>query len=526
MREKISLFLLVLRHPYMTPFLKHVITVRTIMKISLKKPIAFLLSCYYINAFFNIAIACDLDEKNISFIQVKPSDVLNFEREDSKRRHDLYVNSFSHAYEKIEPKDINPHFKSREDVITWLDGAYYAEAKTFKQDGVRACVDMYEKGSPTLIGFAFVEGWNKDPDTLRIRDFAVAISNKGQGSAALLLNYIKDQWPMRRIILDTRKINLRARRFYEKHDFVELGMTHDPEIRLRKDATGHPLYLGLEWLRPQTWDNTLAFYKEIMSDKIFRLISSQHKLYKEGRLPKIADEEIKKIPIKESGEKLIDIKEANNVRIQMLPEAAKPFESPDHNSGFKAASRVRGALYQKLEKVLSSLDDLSLHFGFTPGQLSLKVFEGLRDLKTQEMLFNEKKQELHELNPFLSAEELLQETSKWVAPIKDNVPVHSTGGAVDIRLFDEINHKFIEMGPFGVVSGWWKGGNKTAPTFSEDLTQRQKVNRLFLLIATAQAGLINYPYEWWHFSHGDRYASFWLESNPLARRALYDSISE
>ena len=43
------------------------------------------------------------------------------------------------------------------------------------------------------------------------------------------------------------------------------------------------------------------------------------------------------------------------------------------------------------------------------------------------------------------------------------------------------------------------GSNPVAPTFSEEITYNQKKNRLLLLIAAAQAGLVNYSYEWWHF---------------------------
>jgi D-alanyl-D-alanine dipeptidase len=32
---------------------------------------------------------------------------------------------------------------------------------------------------------------------------------------------------------------------------------------------------------------------------------------------------------------------------------------------------------------------------------------------------------------------------------------------------------------------------------------------MFFLLAATQAGLINYPYEFWHFSFGDRYEAYW-----------------
>jgi zinc D-Ala-D-Ala dipeptidase len=104
--------------------------------------------------------------------------------------------------------------------------------------------------------------------------------------------------------------------------------------------------------------------------------------------------------------------------------------------------------------------------------------------------------------------------------VRNNIPVHSTGAAVDIRLWDNHHKQFVDLGPFGVI---W-GKNTTAPTFSEDISDAQKNNRLYALVAATQAGLINYVYEYWHFSSGDRYASFWQEPDPTQRKAMYNTI--
>ena len=272
-----------------------------------------------------------------------------------------------------------------------------------------------------------------------------------------------------------------------------------------------------------TWAEEIERSKSFIDEKTHKLIIQQYTAYKEKRLPAIADEEIKGIPIKESGEKLIDIKALQNEsRIQILPDPDKPFGSTDCNSGFKAASKMREGLYNKLNKMILDLDELAPHFGYKPGSISIKVFEGLRGLETQKMLFENKEKEVQSENPFMSKDDVFNEASKWVSPIKNNVPVHSTGGAIDIRLFDEEKRSFINMGLFGVI---W-GQNKTAPTFSEELSHEQMANRLFLLMTATQNGLINYPYEYWHYSSGDRYAAVWLEPNVFARQAIYGSIKE
>lgn len=42
----------------------------------------------------------------------------------------------------------------------------------------------------------------------------------------------------------------------------------------------------------------------------------------------------------------------------------------------------------------------------------------------------------------ISREEAESEASKWVSPYKNNVPVHSTGAAIDIRLWDNVQAPF------------------------------------------------------------------------------------
>ncbi len=152
--------------------------------------------------------------------------------------------------------------------------------------------------------------------------------------------------------------------------------------------------------------------------------------------------------------------------------------------------------------------------------IHILVFEGLRDLGTQKMLFEKKLEEILLLNPDMSFETAEKETAKWVSPVKNNIPVHSTGAAVDIRLWDSKNNCFLDLGPFGVI---W-GDSQLASTFSEGITDIQKNNRLYCLIAAERAGLTNYVYEWWHFSFGDRYDVYWKDQNDQAKVALYGSV--
>lgn len=266
------------------------------------------------------------------------------------------------------------------------------------------------------------------------------------------------------------------------------------------------------------WRALFAQYKDLLSET--SIVREQYAAYKSSSAPTIADLRIKEIPIYENGEELVNLKEISVDRIEMLPDPSSPFEGPSVNSGLPSASKMRVGVFIKLQRMLEVLDELSIRFGYTPGQISIKVFEGLRDLNTQKALFEKKLKEIQALHPEFTLEMAEQETAKWVSPYRNNVPVHSTGAAVDIRLWDNKKGDFVDMGSFGVI---W-GVNKNVATFSEDISDKQKQNRLYCLLAAEKAGLTNYVYEFWHFSSKDRYAVYWNEPDQHQRRALYGSV--
>ena len=71
---------------------------------------------------------------------------------------------------------------------------------------------------------------------------------------------------------------------------------------------------------------------------------------------------------------------------------------------------------------------------------------------------------------------------------------HSRGSTVDVSLVEISTKKELDMGTifdyFGVESH----------TFSDDITEKQKSNRLILYEIMSQNGFKNYPKEWWHFT--------------------------
>lgn len=284
--------------------------------------------------------------------------------------------------------------------------------------------------------------------------------------------------------------------------------------------------VGLSWLPfslcAKTWGEVLAEKITLCGDDSWQIVQRQYAAYTEKSAPSIAASVIKSIIIRDGKELLIDVKTMSNERVMMLPDTpnGKPYVGPQYNSGLPNASKMRLGVWSRLVKVPLYLDELAPFFGYRPGSIVIKIFEGLRDLKVQEQLFKVKVKEIKDKDPLLSDEAAEVEASRWVSPVKNNIPVHATGAAVDIRLWSLDTHDFVDLGAFGVI---W-GASEGAPTFSEHITDVQKLNRVYLLLAMAKAGLVNYPYEYWHFSFGDRYAVYWTVQQEIDRCACYGAI--
>jgi zinc D-Ala-D-Ala dipeptidase len=92
--------------------------------------------------------------------------------------------------------------------------------------------------------------------------------------------------------------------------------------------------------------------------------------------------------------------------------------------------------------------------------------------------------------------------------IQNNPPPHFTGGAVDLTIRKTINKEHLFMGSifddFSEQShtDYFERRKETKKlTLSEEEAMK---NRRFFYWILNDAGLINYPYEWWHYSFGDQ----------------------
>ncbi len=196
--------------------------------------------------------------------------------------------------------------------------------------------------------------------------------------------------------------------------------------------------------------------------------------------PLIAAPEVLQIPVQGLEESLVRIRPMERLHISNLRKPENPH-----------CAWVRRGVSRRLVQASQSL----------PEGLILVVEEGYRSLAQQQRLYEGYCRQLQESNPSLSAVEIHQEAMKYVAPPDDGAP-HSTGGAVDVALSNS-DGGLLPMGSTSCDTPEEVGDRGF--TESKGIGQEEHANRMILIDAMSLAGFENYPYEWWHWSFGDRY---------------------
>jgi zinc D-Ala-D-Ala dipeptidase len=217
----------------------------------------------------------------------------------------------------------------------------------------------------------------------------------------------------------------------------------------------------------------------------------------------IADPKIIKLSIVENNEPFIDLKNQKVIAFGTSPEIP-------NNTDY---TKMRKSVYDKLIQAQSRL----------PAGLKFCLYESYRSLSLQEKLFNNRFTEVKNLHPDWSHTDLFNETIKLVSPVKNldgsvNVPPHSTGGAIDIYLIDA-NMNPIDM---GIHPKDWMDDvdGSTSETDSKKISQNAIKHRKIMNHVLENVGFVNYPYEYWHWSYGDRYWAYHKKQN----RAIYGSV--
>lgn len=207
----------------------------------------------------------------------------------------------------------------------------------------------------------------------------------------------------------------------------------------------------------------------------------------------INDPRVLSVPIEECGEPLVDLRD-----YPLLVSDSHPVVGYRCLTQLHCREGVAGRLLMAEEAL--------------PDGLRLYILEAHRTVEYQALCWESGLGKLRERCPDASEETRAMENARFVAP-PWNVPPHSTGGALDLVLVDSDGEE-LDMGCRINTEG------PLSRTAAEGVSKAAKKNRRILLASMEEAGFVNYPYEWWHYSYGDRY---WALSSG-ADAGLYGSI--
>lgn len=205
----------------------------------------------------------------------------------------------------------------------------------------------------------------------------------------------------------------------------------------------------------------------------------------------IADKSVQNIPIEDNQEPLVDIRKHPEICVGPSPEI------PNNDNYYYLRKSV-------LEKLLQANKRL-------PKGIKICVYEGYRSIALQTLLFDTHYRNIKAQHPNWSLEKLFQETIKLVSPVVNpdgtaNIPPHATGAAVDVYLVDAQGHA-LDMGIH--PKDWMQDKDgKLSKTDSKYIAREAKNHRNLLSQAMEEAGFINYPTEYWHWSYGDKYWAY------------------
>ena len=218
----------------------------------------------------------------------------------------------------------------------------------------------------------------------------------------------------------------------------------------------------------------------------------------------INEKEINSISICENNEPLIDLKEQDELTYGPPPDT--PLTQHDY-------TKIRKTVYEKLCLAQKEL----------PNDWKFRVYEGLRSLNVQKILFDSLYNSLKLKKTDLSEEDLFKQTSLLVAPVRflngtTNIPPHSTGGAIDIEVIDKSGN-LIDFGM--AIKDWNIVDPDICDTYSLKISEEATRNRQILLDIMCTQEFVNYPREWWHFSYGDRLWAYFKNK----KEAIYGGIT-
>jgi zinc D-Ala-D-Ala dipeptidase len=205
-----------------------------------------------------------------------------------------------------------------------------------------------------------------------------------------------------------------------------------------------------------------------------------------------------KVIIKENNEPLVPIPLEN-----FAVESPHPYEKLGANYNGLSPYFLRKTVVDYLIKAQEYLQIIKPNW-------KIKIFDAYRPVEVQKFMVNYAFNDLiksRNLNlaslTSIELEELWAQVYKmWALPSEDPLmpPPHSTGGAIDITLVNELGET-IDMG--GAID---EIAEKSYPDYYINSSEGQKYHqsRELLRMVMAKANFQRHPFEWWHFSYGDQ----------------------
>ena len=169
------------------------------------------------------------------------------------------------------------------------------------------------------------------------------------------------------------------------------------------------------------------------------------------------------------------------------------------------------------------LDKLKKARSYLPKNLTFKIWDAYRPLALQEELYYMYKESiLKEFNLINSDQEIQDNFVKnYVSlPRKEEhlVPLHATGGSIDLSLVNMENGKDLDM---GISFDSFSKLTYTDSFEKNGMDTNIRNNRRILYWAMINAGFTNLPTECWHFDYGNRNWAFYKQK-PIIYKALFN----
>lgn len=143
----------------------------------------------------------------------------------------------------------------------------------------------------------------------------------------------------------------------------------------------------------------------------------------------------------------------------------------------------------------------------------ISIFDAFRTIETQAYLFQQFCSQVREMHPDWQQQQIEEETLKFVSHPYDTqrftVPLHNSGGAIDLELLDRSTGNALDFGTaidtLSELSYTDFFEREFSPQHGIDQKRWTHIrnNRRLLFNAMKHFNFVNFHHEWWHYDLGD-----------------------